>query len=53
MANVKLTPDNFFDRSEALDVPPEHAINEGHTIPSRDEFDDETPQSAEGTADDD
>ncbi|MGM0717598.1 MAG: primary-amine oxidase [Halobacteriota archaeon] len=55
MANVKLTPDNFFDRSAALDVPPEHVINEGSTIPSRDEYQDETDESCgscEGTADD-
>jgi primary-amine oxidase len=53
MANLKLTPDNFFDQSEAIDVPPEHAINEGHNIPSRDEFQDETDESMQGTADDD
>jgi primary-amine oxidase len=53
MANVKLTPDNFFDQTEAVDVPPEHVINEGHDIPSRDEFQDETDESMQGTADDD
>ncbi|EMA05097.1 primary-amine oxidase [Haloarcula vallismortis] len=53
MANLKLTPDNFFGQSEALDVPPEHVINEGHTVPSRDEFDDETPESRGEAADDD
>jgi primary-amine oxidase len=53
MANLKLTPDNFFDQTEAVDVPPEHVINEGHDIPSRDQFQDETDQSMQGTADDD
>jgi len=53
MGNLKLTPDNFFDQSEAIDVPPEHAINEGHDIPSRDEFQDETNESMQGAADDD
>lgn len=53
MANLKLTPDNFFDQSEAIDVPPEHVINESHNIPSRDEFQDETDESMQGAADND
>jgi len=49
-ADFVISPDNFFDRSQAVDVPPEHVINEGHEIPSRDEYQDETDHGAEDDA---
>lgn len=52
-ADFVISPDNFFDRSQAVDVPPEHVINEGHDIPSRDEYQDETDYDAEDAAADD